>query len=367
MASITDTELDEIYAFAIQLGKDAGKMLMDAATSRFGAGGNSGQEFSEKDNAVDIVTQTDEGKTREKSSPSRAASRVSFQLAPGVSHCRSRSSLLDVEAFIHRSISSRYPDHKFVGEESYSKGTSREYLIDDTAPTWCVDPLDGTVNYAHLFPTFCVSIAFLVGGRPVIGVIQAPFMNQLFTACKGRGAWLNETTPLPLIREPIPPMPAAAPKGCVFCCEWGKDRRDIPDGNMHRKVESFMNMAAEVGGRNGKGGMVHGMRSLGSATLGLAYTAMGGVDIWWEGGCWEWDVAAGFAILLEAGGLVTTANAPKDPSNTEIPDAHLGGRLYLAIRPAGPSSSETGRQGQERVVREVWRRVRELDYTRPGV
>lgn len=55
---------------------------------------------------------------------------------------------------------------------------------------------------------------------------------------------------------------------------------------MHRKVNSFMNMAAEIGGRNGKGGMVHGVRSLGSATLDLCYVAMGGFDIWWEGGCW---------------------------------------------------------------------------------
>lgn len=69
-----------------------------------------------------------------------------------------------------------------------------------------------------------------------------------------------------------------------------------------------------------------------SATLDLAYTAMGSFDIWWEGGCWEWDVAAGFAILEEAGGLITTANPPEDPETADIPKAHLGGRLYLAIR-----------------------------------
>jgi myo-inositol-1(or 4)-monophosphatase len=110
---------------------------------------------------------------------------------------------------------------------------------------------------------FCVSIAFLVGGNPVIGVIYAPFLNQLFTSCQGRGAWLNETQRLPLIRNPIPPMPKNAPGGCVFSCEWGKDRKDRPDGNLYRKVDSFLNMAAEVGGRGGKGGMVHGVRSLG--------------------------------------------------------------------------------------------------------
>lgn len=178
-------------------------------------------------------------------------------------------------------------DVRFLGEESYSAGASRTYLVEDK-PTWVVDPLDGTVNFTHLFPMFCVSIALVVKGVPVIGVINAPFLRQFFSSCTGRGAWLNETQRLPLIRNPIPPMPANAPSGCTFSCEWGKDRRDIPDGNMSRKIESFVNMASERNGRGGKGGMVHGMRSLGSATLDLAYTAMGSFDIWWEGGCWEW-------------------------------------------------------------------------------
>lgn len=150
----------------------------------------------------------------------------------------------------------------FIGEETYSKGASKDYLI-TSAPTWCVDPLDGTVNYTHLFPMFCVSIAFILGNKPTIGVIYAPFLNQIFSACSGQGAWLNETRRLPLVRNPVPPMPEQAPKGCVFSCEWGKDRRDVPDGNLYRKIESFMNMAGEIGGRGGKGGMVHGVRSLG--------------------------------------------------------------------------------------------------------
>lgn len=327
-------ELNDIYAFAVQLGKDAGDMLMAAAQRRIDGSGQSSSAVSyvEKENSVDIVTKTDN----------------------------------DVENFIRTTVLSKYPDHGFLGEESYSAGASRTYLVEDK-PTWVVDPLDGTVNFTHLFPMFCVSIALVVKGVPVIGVINAPFLRQFFSSCTGRGAWLNETQRLPLIRNPIPPMPANAPSGCTFSCEWGKDRRDIPDGNMSRKIESFVNMASERNGRGGKGGMVHGMRSLGSATLDLAYTAMGSFDIWWEGGCWEWDVAAGFAILEEAGGLVTTANPPSDPETADITRAHLGGRLYLAIRPAGPSATETGRQTQERTVREVWKRVRELDYKRPGV
>jgi myo-inositol-1(or 4)-monophosphatase len=213
---------------------------------------------------------------------------------------------------------------------------------------------------------FCVSIAFIHNNKPLIGVINAPFLKQFFSSCAGRGAFMNETQQLPLVRNPIPPMPEKAPSGCIFSCEWGKDRRDVPDGNMHRKIESFVNMAAELGGRQGRGGMVHGVRSLGSATLDLAYVAMGSFDIWWEGGCWEWDVAAGITILLEAGGLFTTANPPDDYAAAPIEEVRLGSRLYLAIRPAGPSDRETGRQSQERTVREVWRRVRNLDYSRPG-
>ncbi|KAF2731807.1 inositol monophosphatase [Polyplosphaeria fusca] len=332
MAEFSQVELDEIYAFAIQLGKDAGQMLMDAAKLRMSGGGTGEQkEHVQKENAVDLVTETDE----------------------------------NVEAYIRNAIEKKYPSHKFVGEESYSKGASRDYLIDDS-PTWCVDPLDGTVNYIHLFPMFCVSIAFIHKNEPLIGVINAPFLNQFFSSCRGRGAFMNGDQPLPLIRNPVPPLPEKAPSGCVFSCEWGKDRRDRPDSNMHRKVESFVNMAAELGGRDGRGGMVHGMRSLGSATLDLAYVAMGAFDIWWEGGCWEWDVAAGIAILQEAGGLMTNANPPEDYANAPIEEVGLGSRLYLAIRPAGPSAAETGRQSQERTVREVWRRVRNLDYSRPG-
>ncbi|PKX94212.1 inositol monophosphatase family protein [Aspergillus novofumigatus IBT 16806] len=307
----TQAQLDEIYAFAVDLGRKAGDLLLERLDRQIAGDGHTA--YTEKDNAVDIVTQTDE----------------------------------DVETFIKTAIQERYPEHKFLGEETYAQGESRSYLI-DAHPTWCIDPLDGTVNFTHLFPMFCVSIGFLVSHRPVIGVIYAPATNQLFSSCVNRGAWLNDprgSRRLPLRRNPIPPMPATSPRGCIFACEWGKDRRDIPGGNLSRKVESFVSMAAE------SGGMVHGVRSLGSAALDLAYTAMGAVDIW--------DVAAGR-------GLVTTANPPANPQTDPIEEVGLGSRLYLAVRPAGPSETETGRQTQERTVREVWKRVRELDYTRPG-
>lgn len=79
------------------------------------------------------------------------------------------------------------------------------------------------------------------------------------------------------------------------------------------------------------------------------------------------DVAAGVCILEEAGGLVTTAKPPEDIETAKVEDAKLGSRLYLAIRAAGDSEGESGRQAQERLVREVWKRVHTLDYNRPGI
>ncbi|TGO67100.1 hypothetical protein BOTNAR_0048g00320 [Botryotinia narcissicola] len=346
---ISDAELQEIYAFALDLGRRAGKMLMDGVEKR--CEGDEGGKEEEKMNAVDIVTQTD----------------------------------LDVEAFVKHEILSRYPSHKFIGEETYSSGSSKQYLVDDS-PTWIVDPLDGTVNYTHLFPMFCISIAFCINGIPIIGVIYAPILDVSYSALAGHGAWENDHVGasdgipsggssfgsgslkrkrrLPYVKGK--PLGPEAPKGCTFSCEWGKDRRDIEGGNLRKKINSFVNLATEIGGRGGKGGMVHGVRSLGSATMDLAYTATGAFDIWWEGGCWEWDVAAGICILREAGGLITTANPPANLETDPIQEVRLGSRLYLAIRPAGDTPTETGRQQQERVVREVWKRVEALDYSRPG-
>ena len=330
---IDDDELDSIYHFAVDLSRDAGELLTNALHSRR-HGLHEPDDPEEKMNAVDIVTKTD----------------------------------TEVEEFIHKSILGRYPAHDFVGEETYSKGQSKQYLVTNK-PTWIVDPLDGTVNFTHAFPMFCVSIALVVNQEPVIGVICAPMLNQLFSACRGKGAWLNETTQLPLLGKTIGPLPTNTPGKCIFSCEWGKDRRDNHNSNLHRKVDTFVNMASEPSGRGGLGGMVHGMRSLGSASLDLAYVAMGSFDLWWEGGCWEWDVAAGICLLQEAGGLVTTANPPSSSEVCEIVPAKLGGRLYLAVRPAFDAidGSETGRQSQERAVREVWKRAKRLDYERPGL
>lgn len=304
--------LNEIYKFALEVAENAGQMLVKASQNR---DTYRDDNIRLKKNTVDIVTETDE----------------------------------KVEQFIKLEINKRYPNHKFIGEETYSSGQSKKYLVDDD-PTWIVDPLDGTVNYVHLFPMMCVSIGFVVGGRAVIGVVNAPFLNQTYSAYQGGGAWLNQRTKLPLQKLPLP---EDAPRGCIFLCEWGKDRKYSPGLNLQRKVDSFVNMATDY---------CHGIRSLGSASLDLCFVASGAFDIWWEGGCWEWDVAGAVAILNEAQGLITTGNKPE---TDEIPEVELGSRLYLAIRPCEETEKESARESQERVVRQVWDRVHKLDYERP--
>ncbi|GAA6060632.1 hypothetical protein JCM10212_006383 [Sporobolomyces blumeae] len=393
-------DYSELHVFAATLAIQAGSYLRDQALARTqGAGAAFDESISIKENAADLVTHAD----------------------------------MHAEQIISDAIRERYPDHKIIGEESYSAGQEKRFLLDDD-PTWIIDPLDGTVNFVHLFPTCCVSVGFCVNKIPVVGAIFAPLLGglhltnasgTLYSAAQGLGSWstpisfpfdpsvlsapspsssapsssasstngadtpssasvvkrykkpqpFHHSVPLPYL--PPQPIPHDAPKGCLFLAEWGKARSDSPTSNLTKKVNSLWNFAAEIGGRGGKGGMVHGVRSLGSAALDMVYVATGAVDIFWEGGCWEWDVCAGTIIVNEAGGLVVPSQPPAsilaDPTSP-IPPADLGSRLYLAIRPAADSElkdgdargrKETAREAQERLVREVWKRVEKLDYVRP--
>jgi myo-inositol-1(or 4)-monophosphatase len=118
----------------------------------------------------------------------------------------------------------------------------------------------------------------------------------------------------------------------LVAVEWGSDR----SGNDFKvKSETFKKLAATK--ENG-GGMVHGLRSFGSAALNLCGVASGGLDIYWEAGCWAWDVCAGWIILEEAGGMVVDAN----PGNW---NPEVEGQRYLAVR---------GGEGQKEIIEEFW-------------
>ncbi len=235
-----------------------------------------------------------------------------------------------VEDMIKATVTRRYPDIDFLGEETSKAGQRL-----GCRPTFVCDPIDGTLNFIHGFPNVAVSLALTVNRKPVVGVVFNPFRGDLFTAIKGRGALLTRSngnvTRLPVRAMPEPLLGL---NDALVALEWGSDRSG-PNWELRTKMATKLLTARCAGGA-----MVHSIRSSGSAALDLCYVAAGSVDLFWEAGCWAWDVCAGWIILEEAGGLIASAN-PGDWDPT------VDGRLYLAVRGAA--------SGQRELVEELWK------------
>lgn len=233
-----------------------------------------------------------------------------------------------------------YPKFEFIGEETYYPG---QKLTD--APTFIVDPIDGTTNFVHAFPAFCISLGFAVDKVPSVGVIYNPMLDELYTGIKGKGAYLTrnggQKEKLPLKKDPEPLKDLST---CLIGAEWGSDRSG---NNFALKCKVFAKLAEN---KEDGGAMVHSIRCVGSAALNLALVAAGQQDVFWEGGCWAWDVCAGWCILVEAGGIMVGGN----PGDWDIA---IDSRKYMAIRGA-PS-------GQKEIVEEMWKVIGDgkLDYT----
>ena len=139
---LSQEELDEIYAFAVDLGRKAGKLLMEHVDQRISGSEGHLQKFEEKDNSVDIVTQTDEGK--QWSSPNtihpNAHEIIQTSNNSSLTLSRANTQITSSSDFFLQHACTHNP--RFLGEETYAKGESRDYLIDEQ-PTWCIDPLDG--------------------------------------------------------------------------------------------------------------------------------------------------------------------------------------------------------------------------------
>ncbi|KAF2478096.1 inositol monophosphatase [Lindgomyces ingoldianus] len=235
-----------------------------------------------------------------------------------------------IEKMVHSRLQSAYPNIDFLGEETFKVG---QKLSDK--PTFVCDPIDGTLNFIHGFPNTAVSLALTVAKKPVVGVIYNPFRGDLYTAVKGQGAYLT-TASGRTHNLPIRSTPAALPSlnGCLVALEWGSERQG-PNWDLRTSMSQTLLSSRSTGGA-----MVHSIRSSGSAALDFCYVAAGQMDLFWEGGCWIWDVCAGWCILEEAGGMVASAN----PGDWR---PELEGRCYLAVRGAM-------REEQESVVRELW-------------
>jgi myo-inositol-1(or 4)-monophosphatase len=175
-------------------------------------------------------------------------------------------------------LSKAYPDHAILAEESGASANTH----DEVEYQWIIDPLDGTTNFIHGFPQYCVSIALAHRGVVTQAVIYDPVRNDLFTATKGAGAYLNDK------RIRVSKLDRLA---------------SALIGNGHaagspRALEEYLKMYQVVGER------CRGIRRAGSAALDLAYVACGRLDGFYEKGLKPWDIAAGSLMITEAGGIV---------------------------------------------------------------
>jgi len=182
------------------------------------------------------------------------------------------------ESLIIERLESRFPKHAIVAEEGGGTKTDSDYC-------WYVDPLDGTTNYAHGFPLFCVSIGFEVDGQLRLGVVYVPYVDELFVAEAGRGAQLNG--------RPIHVSQVSELRQAMLATGFPYDRLALPRALRSFEVLSFQAQA---------------VRRVGSAALDLCYVACGRFDAYWEHQVMPWDVAAGALLVQEAGGLMAATD-----------------------------------------------------------
>lgn len=182
------------------------------------------------------------------------------------------------EQAIIDTLSQAYPDHGFLAEESGARHPtgSADY-------TWIIDPLDGTTNFIHGFPQYAVSIACQHGGQITQAVIYDPSRNDLFTATRGRGAFLNDRR----LRVSKRAHMREALIGTGF-----------PFRSME-KLDHYLQLFRKVTA------CTAGIRRPGAASLDLASVAAGRFDAFWEYGLAPWDMAAGSLLVIEAGGLIS--------------------------------------------------------------
>ena len=208
------------------------------------------------------------------------------------------------EDYLLKEISRLYPTHSVIGEET------GQHLHADSEWAWVVDPLDGTNSYSQGLPVFCVSIGVTYKGECVVGVVYAPYLDELYTAVKGEGAWYGKAgKPLNIEHSPLSIDNYAL---CIKNYELKRKRLHVSkkeslkecvvaSGFPYDKATHPINNIREVGIVIPQ---VRGFRRMGSAAYDLCCTAMGTIDAYWEFNLNLWDVCAGQLIVREAGGLV---------------------------------------------------------------
>ncbi|SDM60223.1 myo-inositol-1(or 4)-monophosphatase [Oryzisolibacter propanilivorax] len=229
------------------------------------------------------------------------------------------------EGAIIDTLLTAYPQHGILAEESgRERGNPRSDFV------WVIDPLDGTTNFIHGFPVYCVSIALMVKGRVEHAVVYDPTRNDLFTATRGRGAFLNDRRIR--VSKRIRLGECLVSTGFPF----------RPGDNF----KSYLLMMADIMPRTA------GLRRPGAAALDLAYVAAGFTDAFFEAGLSIWDVAAGSLLVTEAGGLV--GNFTGEADFLEQRECLAGSpRIYGQLVPLLTKYSKFAGAGDKAAVRQA--------------
>ena len=190
---------------------------------------------------------------------------------------------LAAEKLLTEAIRQSFPDHTIIGEEGTGSIDDPDIPNDKNTPTWFIDPIDGTANFAHGLPWYAVSIGVEVEGAACCGVIHAPELDYTFSASVGTGAYLNG--------RPISVAKATGLSESLVATGFSYDRvRNV--GYPVDALRAVLSQAKDV-------------RRMGVASLDCAMVAAGWISAYWEQGLQPWDVSAGALLVREAGGLVT--------------------------------------------------------------
>lgn len=192
------------------------------------------------------------------------------------------------EKIILSRLHAAFPDHAFTSEEAGADGGESQVR-------WVIDPVDGTTNFSRNNPNFCISIAAIEAGRPVVGVVYDPLRDHCFTARLNGGAMLNNT--------PIHVSAIARVEDAVFAADWGKE----PE--LRKVAWSYAGSLLAC---------AQTLRALGAAALNIAYLAAGWIDLYLSGHLYSWDQAAAALIVQEAGGVTATLSGR--PWTPDSPD-----------------------------------------------
>lgn len=250
--------MQDRYKFAVEIAQAAGAIL------REGFGNHKTVRYK---SAIDLVTEYDE----------------------------------QSETLITDAIRERFPRDGILAEESG--------VVEPGEVRWVIDPLDGTTNFAHGLPIFCVSIAFYHGDDPVFGVIYDPIREELFQAMQGEGTLLNGAR--------IHVSQTKSLEKSLLVTGFAYKLQDAPDNN----IKHFGDLVLRA----------QGMRRLGSAALDLAYIAAGRTDGYWEFELHPWDWAAGILMVREAGGMVSRVDGGASVGDSPPSILASNGHLHEAM------------------------------------